>query len=75
MNRTRRRAALADARKASSADTAAQTKLATLAQELGLRGGMTRKQKRLALISSALATLGLAVGLVLFALRDNVVFF
>jgi cytochrome c-type biogenesis protein CcmE len=36
---------------------------------------MTRKQKRLALIGSALATLGLAVGLVLFALRDNVVFF
>jgi cytochrome c-type biogenesis protein CcmE len=36
---------------------------------------MTRKQKRLALISSALAVLGLAVGMVLFALRDNVVFF
>lgn len=36
---------------------------------------MTRKQKRLALIGSALAVLGVAVGLVLFALRDNVVFF
>ncbi|HXY59337.1 MAG TPA: cytochrome c maturation protein CcmE [Methylocystis sp.] len=36
---------------------------------------MTRKQRRLALISSALATLGLALGLVLFALRDNIVFF
>ena len=36
---------------------------------------MTRKQKRLALIGGALGVLGLAVGLVLFALRDNVVFF
>jgi cytochrome c-type biogenesis protein CcmE len=36
---------------------------------------MTRKQKRLALIGSALGVLALAVGLVLFALRDNVVFF
>ena len=36
---------------------------------------MTRKSRRLVLISSALATLGLAAGLVLFALRDNVVFF
>jgi cytochrome c-type biogenesis protein CcmE len=36
---------------------------------------MTRKQKRLALIGSALGALGVAVGLVLFALRDNVVFF
>ncbi|HXW73055.1 MAG TPA: cytochrome c maturation protein CcmE [Methylocella sp.] len=36
---------------------------------------MTRRQRRLALISSALATLGLALGLVLFALRDNIVFF
>jgi cytochrome c-type biogenesis protein CcmE len=36
---------------------------------------MTRKQKRLALIGSALGVLGLAVGMMLFALRDNVVFF
>ena len=36
---------------------------------------MTRKQKRLVLISSGLAVIGLAVGLVLFALRDNIVFF
>ena len=36
---------------------------------------MTRKQRRLVLISSALAVLGLAVGLVLVALRDNIVFF
>jgi cytochrome c-type biogenesis protein CcmE len=36
---------------------------------------MTRKQKRLALIGGALGVLGLAVGMVLFALRDNVVFF
>ena len=36
---------------------------------------MTRKQRRLVLISSALLTLGLAVGLVLLALRDNIVFF
>ncbi len=36
---------------------------------------MTRKGKRLALISGALAVLGGAVGLVLFALRDNIVFF
>ena len=36
---------------------------------------MTRKGKRLALIGGALAVLALAVGLVLFALRDNIVFF
>lgn len=36
---------------------------------------MTRKGKRLALISAALAVLAIAVGLVLFALRDNIVFF
>jgi cytochrome c-type biogenesis protein CcmE len=36
---------------------------------------MTRKKKRLALIASALALAGIAVGLVLFALRDNIVFF
>lgn len=36
---------------------------------------MTRKQRRLVLISSALAVLALAVGLVLFALRENIVFF
>jgi cytochrome c-type biogenesis protein CcmE len=36
---------------------------------------MTRKQRRIAMISSALAVLSLAVGLVLIALRDNIVFF
>jgi cytochrome c-type biogenesis protein CcmE len=36
---------------------------------------MTRKKRRLMLISSALTVLGLALGLVLFALRDNIVFF
>ncbi|QGM96531.1 cytochrome c maturation protein CcmE [Methylocystis parvus] len=36
---------------------------------------MTRKGKRLTLIIGALAILGLAAGLVLFALRDNIVFF
>lgn len=36
---------------------------------------MTRKQRRLTLVASALAVLALAVGLVLVALRDNIVFF
>lgn len=36
---------------------------------------MTRKQKRFSLIISGLGVLGLAVGLVLYALRDNIVFF
>jgi cytochrome c-type biogenesis protein CcmE len=36
---------------------------------------MTRKKRRLALIVSALAALGLALSLVLIALRDNIVFF
>ena len=36
---------------------------------------MTRKKRRLVLISSALAVLSLALGLVLLALRDNIVFF
>jgi cytochrome c-type biogenesis protein CcmE len=36
---------------------------------------MTRKQRRLVLIGSALAVLGVAVALVLSALRDSIVFF
>ena len=36
---------------------------------------MTRKQRRLVLIGSALAVLALAVGLVLTALKDSIVFF
>jgi len=36
---------------------------------------MTRKQRRLALIFGALGTLGVALGLILFALSDNIVFF
>ena len=36
---------------------------------------MTRKSRRLVLISSALAVLAVAAGLVLFALRDAIVFF
>lgn len=36
---------------------------------------MTRKQRRTAMIAAALTTLGLAVGLVLFALGDSIVFF
>ncbi len=36
---------------------------------------MTRKQRRATMIVAALGTLGLAVGLVLFALNDSIVFF
>src|ERR1044072_4145990 len=36
---------------------------------------MTRKQRRLTLIGSGLGVLGLAAGLVLFALPDSIVFF
>jgi len=36
---------------------------------------MTRKQKRLTLILACLAVLGLATGLVLYALRDTIVLF
>jgi cytochrome c-type biogenesis protein CcmE len=36
---------------------------------------MTRRARRLTMISTALCVLGVAVGLVLFALRDNIVFF
>ncbi len=36
---------------------------------------MTRKQRRLVFIAAALAALGCALGLVLFAMRDNIVFF
>ncbi|AZG77048.1 MULTISPECIES: cytochrome c maturation protein CcmE [Methylocystis] len=36
---------------------------------------MTRKGKRLTLIAGAMAVLGVAAGLMLFALRDNIVFF
>ncbi|MEZ5786728.1 MAG: cytochrome c maturation protein CcmE [Xanthobacteraceae bacterium] len=36
---------------------------------------MTRKQRRLALIGSSLAVLAVAIGLVLYALNDSIVFF
>lgn len=36
---------------------------------------MTRKQNRFSLIIAGLGVLGLAAGLVLYALRDNIVFF
>ena len=36
---------------------------------------MTRKQRRLALVATGLAVLGLAFGLVLYAMRDTIVFF
>jgi cytochrome c-type biogenesis protein CcmE len=36
---------------------------------------MTRKTRRLTMIASALCVLGVAVGLVLYALRDTIVFF
>lgn len=36
---------------------------------------MTRKQKRISVILAGVATLGLAVGLILYALRDAIVFF
>ena len=36
---------------------------------------MTRKQRRLTLIGTAVSVLGLALGLVLYAMRDNIVFF
>jgi cytochrome c-type biogenesis protein CcmE len=36
---------------------------------------MTRKGRRLTLIAAALAVIGVAIGLALFAFRDGVVFF
>ncbi len=36
---------------------------------------MTRKQTRLAIILASLAVLGLAAGLILYAIRDTIVFF
>ncbi len=36
---------------------------------------MTRKQTRLSLILAAMALIGLAVGMVLFAMKDSIVFF
>jgi cytochrome c-type biogenesis protein CcmE len=36
---------------------------------------MTRKQRRLTLIGTAVGVLGLALGLVLYAMSDNIVFF
>ena len=36
---------------------------------------MTRKKKRLALIATALSIFGVAIGLVLYSLRDSIVFF
>lgn len=36
---------------------------------------MTRRQRRLTLIGTAMGVLGLALGLVLYAMRDNILFF
>ena len=36
---------------------------------------MTRKQRRLTMIAAALVVLGVALGLVLYAMRDSIVFF
>ena len=36
---------------------------------------MTRKQRRITIIGLSLGVLGIAVGLVLFALEDSIVFF
>ena len=36
---------------------------------------MTRKQKRLMMLCAGLAVLAVAAGLVLYAMRDNIVFF
>jgi cytochrome c-type biogenesis protein CcmE len=40
-----------------------------------MRARMTRKQRRLALIGAGLSVLGIAAGLVLFALKGSIVFF
>ena len=40
-----------------------------------MQGRMTRKQRRLALIGAGLSVLGIAAALVLFALKDSIVFF
>jgi cytochrome c-type biogenesis protein CcmE len=40
-----------------------------------MRARMTRKQRRLVLIGAGLSVLGLAAALVLFALKDSIVFF
>lgn len=50
----------------------------TIAEPAGrapVRRRMTRKQRRLMLITAAGAVLALALGLVLFAMRDTIVFF
>ena len=45
------------------------------AAEIGKRRPSTRRQRRFALITVALAMLGLAVGLALYALSGSIVFF
>ncbi len=46
-----------------------------MTQTMAARRPMTRRSRRLTLIGTALAVLALALGLVLFALRDSIVFF
>src|SRR5690242_12314649 len=46
-----------------------------LSMTMAVTARRTRKQKRAALILSGLALLGIAAGLVLYALRDTIVFF
>ena len=56
-------------------DAAERTELDVLAADNGLVAQMTRKQKRLAVIAGLGAVLALATTLILFALRDQIVFF
>ena len=74
----RARATLDDARRALAQDQAGLGRL----DAHGARAcsqhdaeAMTRKQRRFTLIGTALGVLGLALGLVLYAMRDNIVFF
>ena len=70
------KAALADARKALAPDPNAVASLDALAHDLGLgERQLTRRSRRLALIAVALAVIGCAAGVALYALRDNIVFF
>ena len=66
--------ALSDARQAVSGDAERLKQLNDGLKNSGTRR-MTRKQRRLTMIGCALAVLAFAAGLVLYALRDSIVFF
>ena len=76
MRADKAKAALADARKALAPDSErGRESRRARARPRPRRRQLTRRSRRLALVAAALAVIGWAAGLALYALRDSIVFF